>query len=64
MLDPSRNILGENLVKEGFEVLCYTSDDPIMAKRLEDLGCVAIMPLAAPIEFNDSRILPTNSVSV
>jgi len=39
----------EMLVKEGFEVMVYCSDDPIMAKKLEDLGCVAIMPLAAPI---------------
>ena len=39
----------EMLVKEGFDVMVYCSDDPIMAKNLEDLGCVAIMPLAAPI---------------
>lgn len=39
----------ETLVKEGFKVMVYCSDDPILAKRLEDLGCVAIMPLAAPI---------------
>lgn len=37
------------LVDEGFEVMVYTSDDPIVAKRLEDMGCVAVMPLAAPI---------------
>jgi len=37
------------LVKEGFTVLPYTSDDPIMARKLEDLGCAAVMPLAAPI---------------
>ncbi|HEX7028989.1 MAG TPA: thiazole synthase [Gammaproteobacteria bacterium] len=37
------------LVKDGFEVMVYTSDDPIIAKRLEDIGCVAVMPLAAPI---------------
>ncbi len=37
------------LVKDGFTVLPYTSDDPITAKRLEDLGCAAVMPLAAPI---------------
>jgi thiazole synthase len=37
------------LVKEGFEVMVYTNDDPIMAKRLEELGCVSVMPLAAPI---------------
>lgn len=39
----------ETLVKEGFNVMVYTNDDPIIAKRLEDLGCVAVMPLAAPI---------------
>jgi len=39
----------EILVKEGFEVMVYTSDDPVVAKRLEELGCVAVMPLAAPI---------------
>jgi len=39
----------EVLIKEGFQVMVYCSDDPIMAKRLEDLGCAAIMPLAAPI---------------
>lgn len=39
----------ETLVKDGFNVMVYTNDDPIMAKRLEDIGCVAVMPLAAPI---------------
>jgi thiazole synthase len=39
----------ELLIKEGFEVMVYCNDDPIQAKRLEELGCVAIMPLAAPI---------------
>lgn len=37
------------LVAEGFEVMVYCSDDPIQCKRLEELGCVAVMPLAAPI---------------
>ena len=37
------------LVKEGFDVMVYTTDDPIIAKRLEEVGCVAVMPLAAPI---------------
>jgi len=37
------------LVKQGFVVLPYTNDDPIVAKRLEDAGCAAVMPLAAPI---------------
>ena len=39
----------ETLVQEGFEVMVYTSDDPLVAKKLEDLGCVAVMPLGAPI---------------
>ncbi|MGD8592510.1 MAG: thiazole synthase [Gammaproteobacteria bacterium] len=39
----------ETLVADGFDVMVYTSDDPIIAKRLEDIGCVAVMPLAAPI---------------
>lgn len=39
----------EILVREGFEVMVYTTDDPLIAQRLEALGCVAVMPLAAPI---------------
>ena len=39
----------EQLVADGFDVMVYTSDDPILAKRLEQIGCVAVMPLAAPI---------------
>ncbi|PCH61876.1 MAG: thiazole synthase [SAR86 cluster bacterium] len=39
----------ETLVKDGFDVMVYTSDDPLVAKRLEELGCVAVMPLGAPI---------------
>ncbi|MDI9237391.1 thiazole synthase [Lysobacter sp. LF1] len=39
----------ELLVKDGFDVMVYTSDDPILARRLEEIGCVAVMPLAAPI---------------
>lgn len=39
----------EELVKEGFDIMVYTSDDPLIAKQLEDMGCVAVMPLAAPI---------------
>jgi thiazole synthase len=37
------------LIKEGFTVLPYTSDDPIVCKKLEDMGCAAVMPLGAPI---------------
>jgi len=39
----------ELLIKDGFEVMVYTNDDPIVAKELEDVGCCAIMPLGAPI---------------
>jgi thiazole synthase len=39
----------ETLVDEGFVVLAYTNDDPIMARRLEDVGCAAVMPLGSPI---------------
>ena len=39
----------EILVKDNFEVMVYTNDDPIIAKQLEEMGCVAVMPLAAPI---------------
>jgi len=42
-------VAAELLVKEGFDVMVYTNDDPIAAKRLEEIGCVAVMPLAAPI---------------
>jgi thiazole synthase len=42
-------VAAEELVKDGFKVMVYTNDDPIVAKRLEDMGCVAVMPLAAPI---------------
>ena len=39
----------ELLIQDGFKVMVYTNDDPIIAKRLEEMGCVAVMPLAAPI---------------
>jgi hypothetical protein len=39
----------ETLVKDDFQVMVYCTDDPLMCKRLEDIGCAAIMPLAAPI---------------
>src|SRR5438045_542158 len=59
------------LVKEGFVVLPYTNDDPVMAKKLEDAGCAAVMPLAAPIgsglgirnPFNLRIILDTGKVT-
>lgn len=39
----------ETLIAEGFEVMVYSTDDPLLAKRLEEIGCLAVMPLAAPI---------------
>ena len=39
----------ETLIKEGFEVMVYTTDDPYLCKLFEQMGCVAVMPLAAPI---------------
>jgi thiazole synthase len=44
LLDAARE-----LVRQGFQVLPYTNDDPITAKKLEDVGCIAVMPLGAPI---------------
>jgi len=60
------------LVKEGFTIMPYTSDDPIMARKLEDIGCAAVMPLASPIgsglgitnPYNISIILETVKVPV
>jgi thiazole synthase len=37
------------LIRDGFKVMVYTNDDPIVARRFEEMGCVAVMPLAAPI---------------
>ncbi len=42
-------VAAEELVRDGFDVMVYTSDDPLVAKRLEEIGCVAVMPLGAPI---------------
>jgi len=62
----------EVLVDEGFKVLPYTTDDPILARRLEDVGCVAVMPLGSPIgsgmgicnPYNISLIVERASVPV
>jgi thiazole synthase len=48
------------LAKEGFQVLPYCSDDPVLCKRLEEAGCVAVMPLAAPIGSGLGIRNPTN----
>jgi thiazole synthase len=50
----------EILVKEGFKVMVYTSDDPIVAKKLEDIGCVAVMPLASLIGSGMGILNPWN----
>ena len=60
------------LVREGFKVMVYCSDDPILAKKLEDLGASAIMPLGSPIgsgrgiknKFNLSLIIKNSKVPV
>ena len=50
----------ETLVKEGFQVMVYCADDPIQAKMLEDIGCVAIMPLASLIGSGMGILNPWN----
>ena len=50
----------ETLVKEGFKVMVYCSDDPILAKRLEEIGCVAVMPLASLIGSGMGILNPWN----
>jgi thiazole synthase len=50
----------EELVDEGFTVLPYTNDDPILARRLEDVGCAAVMPLGSPIGSGQGLLNPYN----
>lgn len=50
----------KTLVKDGFKVMVYTSDDPIVAQRLEDIGCVAVMPLASLIGSGMGILNPWN----
>ena len=50
----------ETLVREGFKVMVYCSDDPILAKRLEEIGCVAVMPLASLIGSGMGILNPWN----
>ncbi len=62
----------EQLVDEGFQVFAYTNDDPIVARRLETLGCIGVMPLGSPIgsgmgirnPYNISLIVEQTSVPV
>ena len=48
------------LVKEGFQVLCYTSDDPIMARRLKEAGAASVMPAGSPIGSGQGVLNPNN----
>jgi thiazole synthase len=50
----------EELVDEGFVVLPYTTDDPVLARRLEDVGCAAVMPLGSPIGSGQGIANPAN----
>lgn len=55
--DPVETLLAaEQLVKEGFVVLPYCSADPVLCKRLEEVGCAAVMPLGAPIGTNKGLV--------
>ena len=53
-------VAAETLVRDGFDVMVYCSDDPIMAKRLEEIGCVAVMPLASLIGSGMGILNPWN----
>jgi thiazole synthase len=48
------------LVKEGFQVLCYTSDDPVMARRLKEAGATSVMPAGSPIGSGQGVLNPNN----
>ncbi len=57
---PETLIAAKQLVKEGFKVMVYCSDDPILAKQLEEIGCVAVMPLASLIGSGMGILNPWN----
>jgi len=57
---PETLVAAEKLVKDGFQVMVYCSDDPLLAKRLEDIGCVAVMPLASLIGSGMGILNPWN----
>ena len=54
----------EILVRDGFDVMVYTSDDPVVARRLEEIGCCAVMPLAAPIGSGLGVCNPYNILTI
>ena len=57
---PELLLAAEELVDDGFTVLPYTNDDPILARRLEDIGCAAVMPLGSPIGSGQGILNPYN----
>ncbi len=50
----------EQLVADGFQVLCYTTDDPVMARRLKEAGATAVMPAGSPIGSGQGILNPNN----
>ena len=54
----------ERLVADGFEVMVYTNDDPVIARRLEEIGCMSVMPLAAPIGSGLGICNPWNILTI
>ncbi|HTN23180.1 MAG TPA: thiazole synthase [Solirubrobacteraceae bacterium] len=57
---PELLVAAEQLVDDGFIVLPYTNDDPVLARRLEDIGCAAVMPLGSPIGSGQGIANPAN----
>jgi thiazole synthase len=57
---PELLVAAEELVDEGFVVLPYTTDDPVLARRLADVGCAAVMPLGSPIGSGQGIANPAN----
>lgn len=59
--DPLETVVAtERLVAEGFQVLCYTSDDPIVARRLKEAGAASVMPAGSPIGSGQGVLNPNN----
>ena len=54
----------KELVKDGFQVLCYTSDDPVMARKIKDAGATAVMPAGSPIGSGQGVLNPNNIVII
>nr|WP_309233593.1 thiazole synthase [Conexibacter sp. W3-3-2] len=57
---PELLLAAEQLVADGFTVLPYTTDDPVLARRLQDVGCAAVMPLGSPIGSGQGILNPYN----